>query len=328
MTAMDATAAAPLDPAIAQRAAEWMARLWSGEASAQERAACEAWRAAHPAHERAWRRLQAMDDRLDSVPRQAARGALRVPVAAARRRTVQALGLAALAGAAGYAVHDSGAWQMAGAGHATRTGEVREIVLPDGTRVVLDTASAIDLRFDPDERRIVLRAGRILVTSGHGPLAAGRPLRVQTAQGTVQAVGTRFSVRQAEGRTDVAVFEGAVDIRPAQAPDAGLRLAPNRQARFTAEQVQPAAEVDDSAAGWTRGLLVAERMRVADLVAAIGRYRAGLTRYDPAVADLQVTGVFSLRDTDRALLNLSLALPVDVVYRTRYWVTVQARGRH
>jgi transmembrane sensor len=37
-----------------------------------------------------------------------------------------------------------------------------------------------------------------------------------------------------------------------------------------------------------------------------------------------VSGVFSLRDTDQALLNLTLGLPVRLVYRTRYWVTVQA----
>ena len=34
------------DPATVQRAAEWMARLWSGEASAADQAACAAWRAA------------------------------------------------------------------------------------------------------------------------------------------------------------------------------------------------------------------------------------------------------------------------------------------
>jgi transmembrane sensor len=42
------------------------------------------------------------------------------------------------------------------------------------------------------------------------------------------------------------------------------------------------------------------------------------------VAALRVTGVFPLRDTDRALRNLELALPVAVVRRTGYWVTVRA----
>jgi transmembrane sensor len=71
--------------------------------------------------------------------------------------------------------------------------------------------------------------------------------------------------------------------------------------------------------------LIAENMPVGEFVAELARYRPGLLRCDPAVADLRVTGVFSLRGTDRALTNLTLALPLAAVYRTRYWVTVRAR---
>ncbi|KAB8066695.1 DUF4880 domain-containing protein, partial [Janthinobacterium violaceinigrum] len=43
---------APIAPAVLQRAAEWMARLWAEDASAADADACAAWRAAHPEHER------------------------------------------------------------------------------------------------------------------------------------------------------------------------------------------------------------------------------------------------------------------------------------
>ncbi|KAG0759335.1 hypothetical protein G6F57_017955 [Rhizopus arrhizus] len=65
-------------------------------------------------------------------------------------------------------------------------------------------------------------------------------------------------------------------------------------------------------------------MRLDAFVAELARYRSGLLRCDPAVADLRVSGVFSLRDTDRALDNLTRGLPVTVAYRSRYWVTVRA----
>ena len=81
----------------------------------------------------------------------------------------------------------------------------------------------------------------------------------------------------------------------------------------------------ESAAAWSRGVLVAENMRVADFLEELGRYRAGFLRCDPAVADWRVTGVFSVLDTDRALRNLMLGLPLAVNYRTPYWVTVHAK---
>jgi transmembrane sensor len=77
--------------------------------------------------------------------------------------------------------------------------------------------------------------------------------------------------------------------------------------------------VPASAAASTKGVLVADNLRLDELLAELARYRPGLLRCDAAVAGLTVNGVFSLRDTDRALRNLALALPVQIVARTRYW---------
>ena len=54
---------APLDPAILRQAAEWIAQLWSDDASDQDRADCARWRAGHPDHEQAWQRLTAFEDK-------------------------------------------------------------------------------------------------------------------------------------------------------------------------------------------------------------------------------------------------------------------------
>lgn len=313
------------DPATVQRAAEWMARLWSGEASAADQAACAAWRAAHAGHEQAWQQLLAFEHQLASVPAAMARHALRTPApGAARRRAMRLLGLGLAVGGIGYVVRESEAWTLATADLRSGTGENRSVTLPDGTQMVLASASAVDLRYTASERRIVLCAGEILVTSAPGPAPAA-PLRVRSRQGTVQALGTRFSVRQDAGASHVAVFEGAVDIRPAQAGAAPLRIAAGQRTSFTASSVQRPAPVPDSAAAWSHGILVADAMPLGELTAELARYRPGLLRCDPAVAGLRVSGVFSLHDTDRALHNLTLSLPVAVTYRTRYWVSVHAR---
>jgi hypothetical protein len=47
-----------IDLKIIQCAAEWMARLWSGEANDADKAAWQRWFTVHPNHERAWDCLQ------------------------------------------------------------------------------------------------------------------------------------------------------------------------------------------------------------------------------------------------------------------------------
>jgi transmembrane sensor len=317
-----------IDPAIVRRAAEWMARLWSDEASDADKAACARWRTEHPDHELAWNRLQIFEEKLHGVPREVARHALREPAAAAyltRRRALQLMATSVTLGGIAYTLRDTEAWQIAVADESTGTGEIREIALPDGTRVVLASASAVDVRFDGEQRLVILRAGEILVSTAADPGPSHRPFRVQSRHGTVQALGTRFTVRQDGAGSRVAVFEGAVEVRPGHAPDQAVRLGAGQGAFFFDDRVEAPQSVPDSAAAWSRGVLVADDMRVGDFVAELARYRPGLLRCEPAVADLRVTGVFPLRDTDRALHNLALGLPVAIAFRTRYWVTVQAR---
>ncbi|VWB97410.1 iron dicitrate transport regulator FecR [Burkholderia lata] len=313
-----------LPDAVVEQAIGWLARLWSGDATDDDRRRCAAWRAEHPDHERAWQRLAGIDAKLGSVPADTARDVLLAqPARPARRRAMRALGWAITFGGASYGVRSTRLWQSATSDYASGVGEVRDLMLADGTRVWLDTESAIDVRFDARERRIVLVRGAVHVETAHD--AAGRPLRVEMRQGIARALGTRFTASDEGGCARVDVFDGAVEIRPARAADRVLRLEAGEAVRFDADGFAPREPADVRANAWTQGRLIAERMRVDAWCAELARYRPGVLRCDPALARLSVSGVFSLTDTDRALASLRTALPVEVVYRTRYWVTVVPR---
>lgn len=205
----------------------------------------------------------------------------------------------------------------------TATGEIRELTLPDGSRVVLSSATAIDVRFDARERRLVLRAGEILVQTAPQAGMAHRPFRVQVEQGVVEALGTRFAVRHGETATRVAVFEHAVEVRPAGLQGDRVRLQAGQGADLRFDGVGDMAAAPPALAAWRDGILVADGMRLDTFVAELARFRPGLLSCDEAVAHLRVSGIFSLRDTDRALHNLARALPVRLAWRTRYWVVVR-----
>ncbi|MFJ2991401.1 FecR domain-containing protein [Pandoraea sp. NPDC087047] len=336
--------AAPLAPEVVERASLWLARLWSEAVTADDISACERWRAAHPDHERAWQRLGVIGQKFETLetlngrdglpPRLAfdtltARPAPRVS-AAGRRRVLRVFGGVITLAGAGYALRRSPMWDTVAADYATGVGEVRSLTLADGTRLWLDTASAVDVRFTPGERRITLRRGRICIdTDASQPPRSSRsaPLVVVTRQGEIRDIGTRFTVREDGDRTQVAIFDGIVLVRPTNGART-QRLDAGQAASFSSSAIDPAGPsqaFDENAAAWTRAQLIVERIRLGDLVDTLARYRRGVLRCDAAVADLRVSGVFSLADTDRALASLAIGLPVETVYRTRYWVTVKAR---
>src|SRR5690606_36011675 len=113
-----------------------------------------------------------------------------------------------------------------------------------------------------------------------------RPFMVRSPHGTVRALGTRFTVRLDDDVSRVAVYQGAVRIQPGAAPEAALRLDAGQRSAFSSHRVQPTTLASESEAAWSRGMLVAEDMRIEDFLRELGRYRPGFVRCTPEVADL------------------------------------------
>lgn len=318
--------AAPIAPRVLDEAADWLMQLNDSGVTDADHAACERWRQSDPEHARAWSRAELMLQKLGGLPPQLAMPALSRPARSNRRAAVARLAALLAVAPVGWA-----AWQLVGphadmAQHHTATGERRDVALPDGTQLSLSTATAVDIKFDSGQRTLYLRSGAILVTTAADPQR--RPFQVVTAEGTLLALGTRFSVRQEAGRTHLAVLESAVRILPRRADAAvpPLTLQAGQQAFFTASNVAAVTPADDSVIAWTQGMLLADKMRLADFCAELAQWHPGFVRCDPAVADLRVSGAFPVAQPERALTMLVSTYPVDAATRLRgYWVTLIPR---
>lgn len=316
-----------IDPAVLDQAAHWFVRLASGQAGAGEREALSRWRSADPEHERAWQRLQGLEQKLRAatMPATVARAALGAAVDQGRRRALKSLAVAGAAvGTAALWAREQSLWQRWTADYRSGVGERRQLVLADGTQLLLNTDTAVDVHFDQNQRRLILRSGELRVATARDP--QNRAFIVATRDGSLRPLGTRFTVRRLDGeaQTRLGVSEGAVEVRPAGAAPT-LVVPAGQQTVFSAAGAAPPLPLDDAATSWTDGVLTAERMRLQDFLAELNRYRPGRLHCDPAVADLRLTGSYPLDNTDRILAALQQTLPVKVSQFTRYWVDVGPR---
>ncbi|MEN8517258.1 FecR domain-containing protein [Burkholderia sp. RS02] len=323
---MAAPGAPAVPPHVARRAVEWWADRQAGRTDDAFDAALARWRAEDPAHDAAWRHIETMQRRFGGLAAgldtQAAHAALLPPRAGRRRAAAKVLAVLLFAGSAAWMAEPARRAAVWPADLRTAVGERRTVTLADRTVVVLDTDTALDVRFDDTARRLRLLRGTIMVTSGHDDRVHARPLVVATAQGELRPLGTRFAVRQRDGATRIEVFAGAVRVQPVDATAGTRVIAAGEGADFTRDAIGAPAPLDAYASAWTDGMLVASRMRLADLVAELDRYRRGSLRCDAAVADLRVSGTYPLDDPARVLDTLTATLPIDVDYLTRYWATV------
>lgn len=316
-----------VDNAVLREAAQWLVRLHSGTAGPDDHAACAHWRTQHPAHEHAWQRAERLAAKLGAVPSPIGVPVLARQVRDNRRAAMRTLAVLATAAPAAWLGWRLAPWQNWAADYSTATGEKREVKLADGSRILLDTGTAVDIQFDSNQRTLYLRSGAILITTAPDSTPQHRPFVVETAQGRLRALGTRFSVRQegdtrAPGNVRVAVTEGAVEVTLRGASSPALVLPAGQHTVLAAQGAHPPQPLAADTQAWTQGVLYADNMRLADFCAELARYRPGVIRCAPEVAGLRISGAFQLHDTDYVLTMLATTLPVQVVLRTRYWVTV------
>ncbi|WP_433737486.1 FecR domain-containing protein [Pseudomonas putida] len=319
---MNPVSSKPVSAQVLDAAIAWQLSLDSG--NPVERDEFAKWHAAHEEHARAWRQLGMLDQRF-SIASGPARTALLQSREGIRRR-VRKLGngLASVVAVVGLALFAGEHYLPVGywlADQRTATGEQRTIRLTDGTLINLNTHSAVDIRFDEKQRLIVLQEGEILVETGHGD---ARPFIVETREGSMRALGTRFLVKREEQGTRLSVLQSAVAAHPQSNTDEQI-LREGQQVMIRNDGLGPIAALNMGADAWTRGMLVVDNARLEDLVKELGRYRPGHLGVAPQVADLRITGSFPLKDTNLALNALLPTLPVQIERHTQWWVTVAAK---
>ena len=303
-----------------QQAAIWMARLWSDEPTQQQRVACEAWRNADPDNEKAWQCTLNAQTRLAMAPKNSTH-------LITRSRTMSRRNMLGLAGfgagglmfAGGYQLHDNKphwAGYLTSAQLSTQTGEIKKLRMHNGAQLAVNTATDISMSAADS---LVLNDGEIWLES-----RSETPVYIDTPNGRITHRGGQFSVRHTNAHSKVSLFSGnAAKIKGSNMADAML-LHPLHKIDFRASEVGPLHSANINDIGWVKGKLVVQNMPLADFIAELSRYRTGMLRISPELADLSVTGVFTLSNTDLILQQLRASLPIKVQQLTRYWVSISA----
>lgn len=311
------------DPRLVDQAIQWMIKLRFNVADDASIAAFDRWLHTSAEHQHVWQRVATMNDDFNQLPAQVGRHALQgARQRISRREGLKLLGL--VAGAAGLTWLGRDYTPLPGlmADYRTATGERRWVALDDGSKIQLNSASAFDATFSAERRLVHLHRGEMLVNTG----VDDRPLWVQTRDGYLRALGSRFLVREEAQGTLLAVQQGAVALF-ANSREANARhvLKPGEQMLFDHTGIHAPIANGLDPWGWSDGVISAHNMRLDDFLSELSRYRNGLLRCSEAVAGLRVSGTYQLNDTDQVLSLVAQSLPIDVTYRSRYWVTVSPR---
>ena len=303
----------------------WFARLHSDDVSAQDHMSLVDWLAVCAEHREAYAfvtetcRLAAYTETLPAqFPAQRPNrvAPLRWLQDSARNATVRrAIAASLVAGLviAGAAVLLQGKASVRH--YQTAVGEIRNVTLEDGTNLVLNGATKLDVAFDRRSRAISMERGELYITVGKDP---ARPLRLSAGDRVIEDVGTAFDVNMHAHAVDVSVGEGAVTIFREGAQNAADTATLLKGQALTFALDHPLGALrnvgDQRVATWRVGVLTYDQVPLEWLVADLNRQFDGdITVTDPALAAMSVTLTLKLRDRNATIDTLEKLLPIQAV---------------
>ncbi|WP_375291307.1 FecR domain-containing protein [Qipengyuania sp.] len=284
------------EPASAEaEAAAWIARIQSGSVSESSRDGLRRWLDDDLANRQAFERSTEIWDMipgavqydesskpLDTEP---------APSLSRTRRGIVALAgfaFAALLGAL-YFFLSPGASEL-----RTSVGSQQVASLEDGSRVSLNTASEIAVRFSSDLRAVKLDHGEVLFDVEHD---AARPFVVDAGRQRIVALGTSFVVRKLPYETSVTLLEGRVAILSLEKTDRPpVVLTPGQ--RWILADVG-STNVDrpsmNAVTAWREGKIVFDDTPLPKAIADVNRYAVRkIELEDSRTSSLTVSGVFEI----------------------------------
>lgn len=320
-------------PEIAAEAAVWVARLHGPSRSPKMEREFREWQARSAAHRHAFERTT---DMWEAVPRVRLADAYASAKSSTNASTSwRASGADAPGGVGGYGRQGRRlCWasllvvpvlaaagflifrmSLQGDAYATKVGEQQLIVLDDGSRMTLNTDTKVRVKMHADRRSVEVDEGEALFEVAKDPR---RPFVVRAGGSEVEALGTVFSVRLADGvahladKLAVTLVEGQVKV--SADPSAGFGgLAPSSPVLMHAgERIQLAKlaigdgraqqQLDrprmDRLLAWKRNEAVFEDVRLSDAIAEMNRYSRTkiILAGDAVLGQLRVSGQFRTGD--------------------------------
>lgn len=303
--------------AVMDEALNWLVRLEAGGfVEPAEKARFETWLDVAPAHRMAWEEVksvwaapetlvaaQHLDMHIGSQPIPLRKTVKTPQIRWGRQALAAAACFVAIVGATYLVWH---AMPRMLADYTTEAGERREITLPDGSRMILNTDSAATLAFSEGKRGVRLIEGEAWFDVVHD---AAKPFHVTGHYSDVEVKGTAFAVK-VEGDADtVSLQRGAVDAVHDKKAIAVVHLVPGEMVTASKDAMSAVRTFDaDQQLGWLQGRVVIDAKPLGAALAEVGRYFDGrIMVLNRDLIDVTVSGDYRTDRAEAAITSLAAA---------------------
>ena len=215
-------------------------------------------------------------------------------------------------------------WAKWQADYHTEVGEIKSVLLEDGSQLILSSDSYVNIQFSTQKRQVNLIEGEIYIQTAKDQ-KKHRPFIVETQDGQVEALGTEFTVRQENShKTKVSVYQHAVAIHADQLAETHI-IQQGHRVVFDDNYISKSIALQNDRPYWTQRLLVVEKWPLEKVLSELYRYRKGTYFLDENLKAIPVSGVFSLKNTQQSLETLAYTHQLELNFYSPYLLKIKKR---
>lgn len=289
---------------ILEEAVEWLMQMKQKPLNEIELLEFEQWKNRSQLHQSIWQQAYQLEEKFQSLPSHIA-----IPIIQKQKSHpdiwLMVLSCLPLLGLL-YVMNQQQQWtaDYRNGFHAPQT-----VKLPDGGKIILNSNTAIDVKYTAKKRDIILRKGEIWIETQHD--VKNRPFTVYTQQGQAQALGTKYLVKIDQKDSQIAVLKGAVKVQP-KTNNQYVIITKGQKISINQYNLHSVEYFDHSEIGWTKGLIMVNEIPLSEFVQKLRPYQSALIYLDPEVSNIKISGTFPIANMAQLYEMLENTYAIDV----------------
>ncbi|MCT7493253.1 FecR family protein [Aliarcobacter cryaerophilus] len=195
----------------------------------------------------------------------------------------------------------------------TSNQEIKNIVLPDGSKVILDAKTKLDIKYFSDKREINIIEGKALFDVTSNP---NKPFIVNANMIKVEVLGTNFEVKNEIDKIVVDVINGKVKVEQNKNNEfqqlailtKGKHISFDKQSKKVILK-----DIDiNNIASWKDGILFFQDYSLEKAINEFKKYQDINITIQKDIKNYTVSGSFSIHEIDKFIFALTKIYPIKV----------------
>ncbi|WP_152020018.1 FecR family protein [Aliarcobacter butzleri] len=201
----------------------------------------------------------------------------------------------------------------------TTNKEIKNIVLPDGSRVILDAKTKVDIKYFENKREVNIISGKALFDVAKNP---NKPFIVNANKIKVEVLGTNFEVKNEEDKISIDVISGKVKVeenKDNKFEELAI-LTSGKRISFDKENNKIILKDIDikNIASWKDGILFFQDYSLEKSINEFRKYKDINIFIDNNIKKYMISGSFKIDEFDKFLFALSKIYSLKIDRKDNY----------